>query len=193
MTDLNKEDARLFNGVPIEGDMPTQYSRRNYLPKPIEELYPFFKEAFDKGIKAASWHQYTPYFNDGEPCEFSVYDLSVTSNEEVAANWLAGDFHEDRLVEVTKEQYDEAYEETKRSRYSYFPYEENDGKFFKLYQEGVYDYTSPSYGGHPDGIKDVSIPVGTLEFEDALRTKFGDHTQVVVTPTRVVQFEYEHE
>jgi hypothetical protein len=25
-------------------------------------------------VKAVVWRQYTPYFNDGEPCEFSVHD-----------------------------------------------------------------------------------------------------------------------
>jgi hypothetical protein len=35
-----------------------------------------FKELFDKHpkLKAVRWKQYTPYFNDGEPCEFSVHD-----------------------------------------------------------------------------------------------------------------------
>ena len=31
-----------------------------------------FKELFDKHpeVKSMQWAQYTPYFNDGEPCEF---------------------------------------------------------------------------------------------------------------------------
>jgi hypothetical protein len=28
-------------------------------------------------VKAIGWTQYTPYFNDGEPCVFSVNDLYV--------------------------------------------------------------------------------------------------------------------
>lgn len=36
-----------------------------------------FKEFFDKApeVTAIRWTQYTPYFNDGEPCEFSVHDF----------------------------------------------------------------------------------------------------------------------
>ncbi len=30
-----------------------------------------------KGVKAIRWTQYTPYFNDGEPCEFDVSELEV--------------------------------------------------------------------------------------------------------------------
>jgi hypothetical protein len=177
--------------IPIEGEQPSHYSRRQYVPRDIEELYPYFKEEFYNGIKAATWHQYTPYFNDGEPCEFSVYDLSVTNNEEVAEHWLDGNFHEDRLVEVTKEAYDEEKAYVATQRWSYFPYEEIDGKYYKRYEEGAYDYIPGA--GHPDGITNADIPIHLLEFEDALRTKFGDHTQIVVTPTRVVQFDYEHE
>jgi hypothetical protein len=190
LTNLDKND-RLFMGVPIQGERGYTRYTRSYVPRPIEELYPYFKAAFDKGVKAATWHQYTPYFNDGEPCEFSVYDLSVTNNEEVAENWLDDNFHEDRLVEVTKEAYDEEKAYVATQRWSYFPYEEIDGKYYKRYEEGAYDYIPGS--GHPDGISDVDIPVNDLEFQDALRSVFGDHTQVVVTPTRVVQFDYEHE
>lgn len=191
MAELNKDDERLFNGVRIEGERGHTRYHRAYTPQPIEDLYPYFTEAFDKGIKAATWHQYTPYFNDGEPCEFSVYDLSVTNNEEVAEQWLDGNFYEDRLVEVDAKTYNDEYWAMKNSRYSYFPYEIVEDKHYKRYEEGAYDYIPSS--DHPDGITDVNIPVGLLEFEDALRSTFGDHTQVVVTPERVVQFDYEHE
>lgn len=34
------------------------------------------------GITGASWMQYTPYFNDGEPCEFNVYsDIRLYADE----------------------------------------------------------------------------------------------------------------
>lgn len=194
MTNLNKNDSRLFMGVSIEGERGYTRYQRSYTPRPIEELYPYFKDAFSKGVKAATWHQYTPYFNDGEPCEFSVYDLSVTNNEEVAAHWLEDNFHEDRLIEVDRAEYEAEKEAAKNSRYYYYlPYEEVDGKIFRRYEEGAYDYIPGA--SHPDGIgrEDVDIPVDDLEFQDALRSVFGDHTQVVVTPNRVVQFDYEHE
>lgn len=41
------------------------------------------KEFFDKNpaIKAVGWTQYTPYFNDGEPCTFSVNDAWFSNAE----------------------------------------------------------------------------------------------------------------
>lgn len=192
MTKLDKDDVRRFNDVPIEGDRGYTRYRRDYKPLPIEELYPYFTKAFEQGVTAVTWHQYTPYFNDGEPCEFSVGDVSVTSNKEVAELWLDDHFHEERLVEWDRTEYEEELEDAKNSRYRYYmPYEEIDGKIFRRYEEGAYDYIPGTI--HPDGIKDMDIPVCILEFQDALRSVFGDHTQVVVTPDRVVQFDYEHE
>lgn len=45
-----------------------------------------FKELFDKfpAIVQVSWRQYTPYFNDGEPCEFGVHDPQFTMQGEEA-------------------------------------------------------------------------------------------------------------
>lgn len=39
-------------------------------------MLPAFKEFFERHPKvtAIGWTQYTPHFNDGEPCEFSIYD-----------------------------------------------------------------------------------------------------------------------
>lgn len=43
-----------------------------------------FKNFFKKypEIEAIKWSQYTPYFNDGEPCEFGVGDVTVHARYE---------------------------------------------------------------------------------------------------------------
>jgi hypothetical protein len=33
-------------------------------------------------IEAMRWHQYTPGFNDGDPCEFTISDLEIKFSEE---------------------------------------------------------------------------------------------------------------
>lgn len=51
-----------------------------------------FKEVFDKhpSLYSISWRQYTPYFNDGDPCYFRVseYEIEYVEDEddEAAAN-----------------------------------------------------------------------------------------------------------
>lgn len=52
------------------------------------EIKSIFTEVFDAypDIEKIGWTQYTPYFNDGEPCVFNVYDiyfkLFIDTNED---------------------------------------------------------------------------------------------------------------
>lgn len=65
-------------------------------------------------IKSVSWTQYTPYFNDGDSCEFSVNDLFFASDEnDDMESWREfdedGQFS-DYLSSVKKYLSDEEYE-----------------------------------------------------------------------------------
>lgn len=44
----------------------------------------FFKEFFEKrpDVYGVKWNQYTPYFNDGEPCVFRVGTIATYLNKE---------------------------------------------------------------------------------------------------------------
>lgn len=48
-----------------------------------EKLKEFFVKFWEENpaIKAVTWNQYAPYFNDGDPCEFSVNDPYFTNAE----------------------------------------------------------------------------------------------------------------
>jgi hypothetical protein len=41
-------------------------------------------------IKGIRWKQYTPYFNDGDPCEFSVREALVSFGEETGGDYDDG-------------------------------------------------------------------------------------------------------
>lgn len=168
---MGKSDNRTFMGIPVEGYY--NFGRSYYDQRPMEELVPYFKEAFAKGIKAIAWRQYTPYFNDGEPCEFGVGDISYTSNPHVANAWLREEDGDE----------DDRYDENGEIIADYVPTD-------------FYSYEKPwsvKYP-HPDGFVkgDIVFP-NMSEFERVLCETFGDHTTVVVTPDRVVQFEYDHD
>jgi hypothetical protein len=149
-------------GIKVTGN--AQYTADRPIQLPIEDLYPYFKEAFDKGLLAVSWTQYTPGFNDGDPCEFTVGEVRGTANEEIARAWVE--------------------EDTPDLELAYGP----QAPYYDVYEYGY-------YGDHPDGKEfgDVvnSIPVEKGSFEDALRSTFGNYTEIVVTPTQVVQYDYD--
>lgn len=164
---------REFMGISVEGSIHRR-SRHIYEQEPIENLYPYFKQAFADGVKAIAWEQYTPYFNDGEPCEFGIGEPRYTSNKKLAEKWL----NEERGYldgEEVREVYPDQTEEWYKENYYLEP------------------WSYEGYGDHPDGLENVNIPVDEGRFEHALLGAFGDHTTVVVTPDRVVQFEYEHD
>lgn len=155
MSDLTKPAQRDFFGIPIEGSVWAEQPAIKQ--RDFSELKPYFDNAWEKGFKAIAWRQYTPHWNDGETCEFSVHDPSFTTSQEVADSWLNFEYEFD--------QYD--YEQPWSDKYP-----------------------------HPDGIKKEDfpdLPIARYEFEYAMLHKFGNHTEVVVTPTRVVQSEYEHD
>lgn len=64
-----------------------------------------FKEFFDANPKilAVRWKQYTPYFNDGDPCTFSVHEpyISLEGANEEGGDYDDG-FYNDYNDEVSK-------------------------------------------------------------------------------------------
>jgi hypothetical protein len=66
-----------FAGILIEGDR-SRYTRQLVPQRPKEELVPIMLDVLnDERVKFILWIQYTPYFNDGEPCEFGVGDFGI--------------------------------------------------------------------------------------------------------------------
>ncbi|MCM0676029.1 hypothetical protein NCC78_15210 [Micromonospora phytophila] len=64
-----------FLGIPVEGKI----TRGHRVPqRPLEELRPLLRALLDdEAVTEFGWRQYTPYFNDGEPCVFGVQEVWV--------------------------------------------------------------------------------------------------------------------
>jgi hypothetical protein len=66
-----------FAGIRIEGDQ-SKYGHKSIPQRPKEELAPIMLAVLnDERVKFVLWIQYTPYFNDGDPCVFGVGDFGV--------------------------------------------------------------------------------------------------------------------
>jgi len=74
------------------------------------ELKIAFLEIFKKfpDLKTFAWTQYTPYFNDGEPCYFSVNTYSI----EINGNWDSGNSKIEKAVTEVLERIDSETMET---------------------------------------------------------------------------------
>lgn len=79
-----------FEGRNIVGDVQ-HYSRHRISEQhePIKFIEAIEKLLNTQHVDAVQWEQYTPYFNDGDPCYFELHEIKVRivdENENVVEN-----------------------------------------------------------------------------------------------------------
>lgn len=135
------------------------------------------KEFFDKnpGITALKWTQYTPYFNDGDACEFRVNEVYFTnaSPEELENVNNYGEYEgEDETVWVVSNM---KYALTSK-------YHAEDAA--KILAAGGVD---------EDSCNLIDKMISSSEMEDIMQEMFGDHVQVTATRDGFDLNDYEHD
>lgn len=71
-------DVKLVAGRPVTGDINTWSRARLPDQLPIEDFVAQLDKLFAyPEVEAVRWHQYTPGFNDGDPCVFSTGEFGV--------------------------------------------------------------------------------------------------------------------
>ncbi|MFE3196777.1 hypothetical protein [Embleya sp. NPDC059237] len=59
-----------FLGIPVSGDIPGDKPTPQ---RPLEDLRPILQALLDDpAVHSFGWHQFTPFYNDGEPCRFTI-------------------------------------------------------------------------------------------------------------------------
>lgn len=85
----------------IKAEMAAFDEKRKALCAELQKSFPaLFKDFFAKHewVEKFKWHQYTPYFNDGDECEFGVcHDYSSLEINEV-------DYYNDEVYEKDEKQ-----------------------------------------------------------------------------------------
>jgi hypothetical protein len=123
------------------------------------------KEFFNLNPKCTGiiWTQYTPYFNDGDTCEFNVHEPSFTNAPDPeSVKW--GEYDGD--------------EETAADGSEIFVYD-GWGSF-----PDMFDQTS---------CDSFSNMIQSSEMEDVMKAMFGDHVRVVATREGFDVTEYDHD
>lgn len=129
------------------------------------------KEFFAKnpGITAIRWSQYTPYFNDGEPCVFHVYDAYFTNCPIDELHDLSrwGDYEGERedVFSVSGMAW------VLSDKHNHFKQEKAAIK--SLVESNQLDITS---------VDKFAALIESSEMEDIMLAMFGDH--VIITATR---------
>lgn len=166
-------DKKNFLGIPVEGEV--YYTRTPVPQKSQEDLRVLIEPVLaHPKVEAIRWRQYTPYFNDGEPCVFDVSDVyfRLTSVPEEAGDYEDGfvSTWDARYVPEVAEMIGTTEWDRDRGRV-------HDGKgdielynLLRAFEEGL----------------------GSA-FNDVLMEAFGDHAEVTVR-RNVIEIEtYEHD
>jgi len=136
------------------------------------------KEFFDKnpGITGVVWTQYTPYFNDGDTCEFRVGDPTFT-NAPI-----------DELSSISYGEYDGDTEGVwAAENISYVLTSDRD-----WYKEDA-ALIRASGGVDVESCDLFNKAVCSGEMEDIMKAMFGDHAKVIATRDGFEVEEFDHE
>ena len=156
--------AELF-GKPIEGKI-------NYHTSEPEEQRPDieFVEKLDDllafpEVHSVRWEQYTPYFNDGEPCEFSTGEIYLKMIWDVSTS------------EEDEDEYE--YADGYRDGYDLYDYKPGTSYPYDKENDMVWHFA------HPDGVAFPELAKAWIAFTDSfgahqvlLHKTFGDPAQV---------------
>lgn len=142
--------------------------QREFQAKAREEIKKLFQKFWDMnpGVNAVVWTQYAPYFNDGEPCEFSVSDPTFT-------NAIGDDLDDIRWDYYQGEKEDIWAETLWGSKYS------------EANREGV----------NKESLEALSEMLCSNCLEDVMRAMFGSDSKVIATRAgfEVLDYSGEHD
>ena len=189
---------RNFLGIPVHGDI-TEGDRRAP-QRPLSDLEPLIRAVLDDPyIHSFGWNQYTPYFNDGDACVFSVgspWFRTVDDLEE----WHSAQHRADEDDEYDED--NEANYKIPSDRLEISDYGDGHPSLGKREYDWVGDYPNrvKEYGPY-EGKHEASYlacvaladAFDSQAFEDVLLEAFGDHCRVTVKATGITVDEYTHD
>lgn len=162
-----------FLGMPVSGDI-TQGSAHTK-QKPLEELAPLFQALLDDPtIVKFGWRQYTPYFNDGDTCEFGLHGVWVLTVDDVGA-----------VDDEDFDSYDldvDYHRSLGRVKYDY----NAEGRWVPS------DYEGPDEARY-NRVMGLARALESGAFDNVLLKHFGDHAMVTVKKDGIEVEFYSHD
>lgn len=149
----------------------------------------FFEEAISSlfevipDLGSLVWVQYTPFFNDGEPCEFGVHDVyAYTTKYSFSSDNLDNDvFYGEGEGQIqTSKPGDWVYKSAEEGR-------DWAVEQLKHYEEAKNKFTESQF----ELIAKVTSFINSNE--DLMYEVFGDHVQVIINKDGASAEEYDHD
>jgi hypothetical protein len=174
-----------FLGIPMEIDELDKSRTRQADQWDAAKFEEMVKPLLEAGV-SIKWEQYTPYFNDGDVCEFSVGEVRFRIDPESED----GDYDDGFLST-----YDVQLKGGEEEVYTGVRYTGTVDRFGYQTREYVYEKTGRVFDRHPalDEMKSFSSAMNYGHFEELLYDLFGDHAEVTITPEKIVKEYYSHD
>lgn len=139
---------------------------------PVFEKYPF--------LGSICWTQYTPYFNDGDVCEFTscIGEPALNSVQDVEEG-------------STHDYYENGYHFS--AKCEPFEYGRWAAALSKYVEGAPNPHYDDAYGECEKYVRELLREFSGAEFTEALRAMFGDHAIVTVTREGFIVDHYEHD
>jgi hypothetical protein len=171
--------ATNFLGIPIDGDI--NQGDKRVPQRPLSEFEPFIRVVLDDDTMTEfGWTQYTPYFNDGDPCVFTVHTPWFRTAAETSGT---KEFDEDG-------DWDDTYNLEIYNHPSL-------GKRAGTWNPNKREYEYGTYEGPDeerfDRVSALNQAIESGAFNDVLLEAFGDHARVRVSRTGITVEYYEHD
>lgn len=174
------EETKNFLGIPIKGEISG--GDRRTPQRTQEELTPIIQAVLDDPyFTEFGWRQYTPYFNDGEPCTFGVHGFWIRTQDQEPRD-PAGTDEPDQ-----DEDWDEDVEDN-LCLDGYKPHPSLGGKNWRNH----YQYEGTREAQYNVAEK-LNQAIEGGEFENVLLELFGDHAEIKVRRDGIIVDFYSHD
>jgi hypothetical protein len=166
-----------FLGIPVHGDINPGETRMKQ--RPLKEFRPILQAVLDDPtIVEFGWQQYTPYFNDGEPCTFSANGTWVRTDADM-------DVDDDYELEL-----DGKHRSLGDEPYVKVPTDGVGSSNGWKWEKGPYEGSDED---RYDRCQALRKAVEGSAFEHVLLTAFGDHAQITVRRDGIQVDSYDHD
>lgn len=147
--------------------------KQEFANKAKEALEPIFTEFLEKNpkVRGIVWIQYTPYFNDGDPCEFGVNEPSFY------------------LYDSDQDTNDFDYDDDDLGR----GYSARHKKWNYETKEFAPDYTLDTLGVSSANCFQLTKLINNPNMEEVFQAAYGDGSKITVTRDGVKVTEWQHD
>jgi hypothetical protein len=173
-----------FLGIPVTGEIKETGKRAKQLPQYVFE--PLVQALIDDPeIVEFGWTQYTPYFNDGEPCIFGANSLWVRTTKDAPKKSKDDDDYDEDELEHLMVEY--GHPSLGAIEWEWV----NDPVTNKRTRSET-KFTGPDRERY-DRCMLLANALCSAKFDDVLLSLFGDHAEITVNTNGITIDTYEHD